>query len=661
MISRIFNSKMVRSFIFFMLFLMIIEVIFMALSDIDIFKISTIRVLISVISYSLFLSLIMSFVGKRMRFFLSCLILLAASFYAVFQLGFINYIGVYASFNNVSQLSAVESFTSDFVLSINEIYYTLFIPFIAGIVFYKLFLYRDELTIREIKINKYLKESIIKIVGTTVVLVIVNFCFYKTLVEDAFISKYEVSNLVDLYNYPDESNSAVNNFGILTYGVRDFRTKFFEVSKTVTVEVLDDSAFYDEEREEYWNELIALEEDETYSLIHNYLKNNSSNSNNDYTGIFEDKNVIFVFMESINEAILMDEYYPNFSTLMDNGIYFENNYAPRNNCSTGNNEFATLTSLYVMTNNCTVNEYVDNVYPYSLFNLFSNDGYTTTSMHNYNDTFYERHTSMPNLGADEYFGIEELEIPYENNYIDWVSDFEFGEKAMELTDFDSDEPFMLWLTTVTAHSPYDESSEYGDLYFDLFEDTDYSDDVKRYLSKVKVTDDMLGVLLETLEDEGILEDTVIVALADHYPYGLSDEDIKMLTNNEKTANEVDKVPFIIYNASISSEIVSDYTTYLNVLPTVANLFDLDYKSEYYFGTDALDDKYTSMSVFTDGSWKNEHAFYDAVTSKITYYGDFEYSVEEVKNINLNISNDKKISSLIIEYDYFNYLKGKEEE
>ena len=105
-----------------------------------------------------------------------------------------------------------------------------------------------------------------------------------------------------------------------------------------------------------------------------------------------------------------------------------------------------------------------------------------------------------------------------------ASDVDFIEQASEI--FTDEEPFMAWLTTVSAHQPYDSPSVLGEKYFSLFDDTDYPDTLKRYMSKLKVTDDALGRLLDILEEKGILEDTVIVMYGDHYPYGLVDSDVQ---------------------------------------------------------------------------------------------------------------------------------------
>ena len=101
---------------------------------------------------------------------------------------------------------------------------------------------------------------------------------------------------------------------------------------------------------------------------------------------------------------------------------------------------------------------------------------------------------------------------------------------------------------------------------------------------------------------------------------------------------------------------SEYTSYINIVPTLANLFDLDYDPRLYMGDDLLSPDYESRVVFADGSWKNERAYYNASSGRIKNYGDNPYSNEEIKAINEKVSYQMKMSSLAIKNNYFKYLK-----
>ncbi|MDE6141323.1 MAG: hypothetical protein K2G03_01840, partial [Bacilli bacterium] len=92
--------------------------------------------------------------------------------------------------------------------------------------------------------------------------------------------------------------------------------------------------------------------------------------------------------------------------------------------------------------------------------------------------------------------------------------------------------------------------------------------------------------------------------------------------------------------------------------TLANLFNLDYDPRLYLGTDLLSNDYESLVVFADGSWKNEKAFYNASKNKIKYYSSDEYTSDEIRNINADITTKINVSSAVIKNNYFEYLSKK---
>ena len=301
--------------------------------------------------------------------------------------------------------------------------------------------------------------------------------------------------------------------------------------------------------------------------------------------------------------------------------------------------------------------YKDNTYFTSIFNLFNRAGYKTSSMHDYTEQYYVRRIIHKNLGSDAYYNVNDLNIPYYNEYKNWASDEDFMKKAMDITLSDnSDEPFMLWLTTVSAHQPYGVSSVEGDKYLDLTENTDYPIDLRRYMSKLKTFDNSLGILLSRLEESGKLDDTVIALYGDHYPYGLKNDTISNVLTYDLEDYEVERTPMVIYNSKINHEVVEKYSSYINLTPTLANMFNLDYDARYYMGADVFSKNYLDLVVFADGSWKNKDAYYNASNATIKYTSDKTYNVDKVLEINNIVTGRMQVSASIIRNNYFNYLE-----
>ena len=535
-------------------------------------------------------------------------------------------------------------------MSFKLIYYIIFLPFIFSLIYY-LIINRK----REYQKHNFNKKYFI-LVPTLILSVLL---YFGTLKLSFMQNQLQIKSNLKLFKNPDVPTVAVNQFGTVVFGILDYKSFIFPVDEENHIYNADsenNNKIVNREISPALEEIANNEPNKKYVSLNNYFLSQKVTDYNQYTGMFEGKNVVVILMESVNEAIINEEYYPNFAKIYNGGWHWENNYSPRNSCATGNNEFSAMTGLYSIYNTCTSNVYKNNTYFQSIFGLFNNKGYTTTSMHNFVEWYYKRETIHPNMGSGKYYGAESLNIKTASYYGEWPSDVEFFEKAFDIVlNDESDQPWMTWLTTVTSHQPYTSSSTYGDLYKDEFKKLGYSTATSRYLSKLKVVDEALGVMLNKLTEAGELENTVIVLLADHYPYGLSKSYVSEMIDHELEDYEIEKTPFVIYNPSMTPKTYTEYNSYINLVPTIANLMNLDYDPRLYMGTDLLSSDYESMVVFADGSWKNEKAYYNASTSKIKYYGEDVYTAEEIQNINAKINLKISMSSLAIKNNYFNYL------
>lgn len=652
---------MLKNYVTYVCSLFCVELIFIILSGFTFISWSTLRIFVGVAIFSGFISFTEVYLNKKNKNIFKYIVLFIYTIYAFVQYAFMNYLGIYASVNASSQVGAVTSYLKEFVLSCDITYYSLFIPLLF-VVFLNIYKKNNVRVIHKktTEVSNYIFLK--RISSLSVLIILLGSMYVVTLKDDMFKTKNQTIGLLDLFNNASMPTLSVKNFGVLGFLASDVKYYVYGGEETINIyssdhlsDVVEVDRYFDDTN---WLELAGNESNNNYKIIHEYLLNRQSTSYNEYSSIFEDKNIIFVMMESVNDIITYSEYFPNFGTLMDNGLYYENNYSPRNSCPTGNNEFSGITSLYSIYNTCTANDYRNNEYPQSIFNLFADTNYNVISMHDYTEAYYYRKVIHPNLGAHTYYGVDALEMPYDGyNYKNWANDETFAQSAMNILEstVGYDDNFALWLTTVSAHQPYTLTSNESIIYEDYFKELGFTGVINNYLSKLKLTDDLFGVLLDTLEEQGILEDTVIVAYGDHYPYGLGDEIIEDFTGRELDDYEEDKVPFIIYNPSLEKEVIGDYTTFMNITPTIANMFGLDYDPRLYFGKDLFSDEFTSRAVFSDGSWKNEYAYYESSKGIIKYYTDFEYTQEQLEEINTIITNDMIVSSSIIKTNYYEYL------
>lgn len=684
---KLFCNKVFKNYFVFLVAMMASEIIFRLVVDIPLKDWAMVRIFLGINILALLFSALYSFASRLIGDILTGITIFLLQVYALGQAGFVNYLGVYISFGTSSQAGAVKDYIADYFASFSWQFWLILIPLIFVILFYILVekkvsvieanrtidfsdkfdsLERKESNMLDEKLKAKKKRRVSRIDAIVIALVLAGL-YYGTLSLKFMQNELQLKTTKALFINPDIPNIAVGQFGTSGFLVIDVKNVIIP-AKAEEEKSTYDEGFVKEEREvtDYsrniddtaWESVIESEKNSNYKKLNNYFISQEITDKNSYTGMFKDKNLLLIMMESTTNIVLDEEYFPNMYKLYTQGWAWKNSYSPRNSCSTGNNEMSGMVSLFTVNNTCTANIYKDNVYPEAIFNLFNNQGYTTTSYHNYTEHYYYRKVIHPNMGSGHYYGVQELGIPYSNVYHEWPSDVELIDKVLDITK--EQDKFMAWVTTVSAHQPYTQDSELSKKNYEYFADTDYNQSMKRYLSKLKEFDLAIGELIDGLEKQGKLDDTVIVLFADHYPYGLNNTTLNSYYDYDVGVNnEVDRTPFVIYNPQLTPNLFEEYTSYMNIVPTLANLFDLDYDPRLYVGKDILSDNYENRVIFADGSWQDNKAFYNAATGKISYVNNGDsYTPQEIKDINTQIKDRISMSNLAVKTNYFEDLFKK---
>ena len=660
-ITNLYDNTYALNFILLFCSLFSIEVIFRLIDGFSLFSFGVLRIALLLVIIVYILCYLLNFLNSRVRKVVSAICVFIASTYACLQLGFLKFLGVYGSLQSANQAGAVVDYIKDFLKSFSPLFLTTYIPFILIVLFYVF-----------VK-KRFYRQNKNRLLFSTVLIVALFGCiYYEFIIDEDYQNKLQTISNEELFLTASNPSLSVSEFGIFGFGITDLRNKLYPVKVKTEIQMVATKVYADTDKvingidDNVWEYLIANEQDENYKFLDNYYYTRNKAIENDYTGLFKDKNLIVIMMESANDIFLeYPEYFPNMAKIFNGGWSWENYYSPRNSCATLNNEFSGMTSLYSISNTCTAKTYIDNTYFESMFNIFNDSDYYTFSAHDYTEHYYPRNQIHTNLGSQKYYGVETLGIEYDDvNYKNWAYDDEFMKSVLNIlntVDY-TDGNFMSWLTTVSSHQPYSMDSKQGNAFYSMTDKTGFNPEIRRYMSKLKVLDNALGVLLKGLEEKGILEDTVLVMYGDHYPYGIDTNILNTVMSYDTNVDmNAEQVPFVIYNEGTTTEhpyVYTDYSTYINILPTVANLFDLKYESRLYMGEDLFSEDYKSIAIFPDGSWKDDFAFYNGATGKIHYYSSFEYTVEELQKINNDVALKIKASTLSVTTNYFANLKEK---
>ena len=182
-----------------------------------------------------------------------------------------------------------------------------------------------------------------------------------------------------------------------------------------------------------------------------------------------------------------------------------------------------------------------------------------------------------------------------------------------------------------------------------------SEVAKGYVATQIELDRALSRLLKELEKAGKLDNTVIVLLADHYPYALDLKDVNSLSTYKRDAVvEVNHNNLILWNSQMEETHITKPCMSSDVLPTVYNLFGVNYDSRLFTGRDILSTS-EGLVVFSNHSWITDKGTYYASTKKFVANPNYEVDDNYIKRTNNLVNNRLNISKLIIKNDYYRYL------
>lgn len=401
-------------------------------------------------------------------------------------------------------------------------------------------------------------------------------------------------------------------------------------------------------------EELANSTNKDIKTIANYLIQEPIVKKNEYTGLFKNKNLVYITAESFSEIAVDENLTPTLYKLVNTGFHFANYYSS-NNLSTIGGEFQSLTGLYADSSILPTWRIGKNTFPYGLSTIFKNAGYNTYAYHDHYATFQDRDKYLKAMGFNNYLacynGLEKRMdcSRWPNSDVDMIN--------ATYTDYiESDKPFLAYYMTVSGHFQYNfTGNKMSRKNKELVKGLPYSDTVKAYLATQIELDRALELLINKLEEANILDDTVIVLLCDHYPYGLTLNEINEISTYQRDAVvEINSNNLIIWNNKIKHKEITKTAMSIDVIPTVYNLFGLEYDSRLYMGKDIFSDT-NGLAFFKNRSWVTDKGTYLSTKNSMTKTSE-DVSKEYINEINNLVSNRRNISKLIIKTDFYKYLK-----
>lgn len=394
--------------------------------------------------------------------------------------------------------------------------------------------------------------------------------------------------------------------------------------------------------------LIAKETDPNVKALHEYFAAKAPTNQNPYTGMFEGYNVITITAEGFSSIAVDPEYTPTLYKLVHEGFYFENFYNPSWSVSTSDGEYVAMNGLIPKSGVWSFSKSSKNFLPFTMGMQFVKLGITPRAYHNHTYSYYDRNLSHPNMGYD-YKGLGNgLEVTKQ-----WPeSDIEMMELTVD--EYIGDERFHTYYMTVSGHMNYTfAGNKMAQKNRDLVTDFPMSDNCKAYMACQIELDRALEYLLKRLNEQGIAEKTLIVLTGDHYPYGLTPDEISEFLGHTVEQNfEMYKSNLIIYAQGMKPETVTKPCASMDIIPTISNLLGLEYDSRMLMGSDIFSDS-PGLVIMSNRSFISEIGSWNF--PKREFIANEGVEVPDKYRSSMSAAIDAKfdVSKKILELDYFN--------
>ncbi len=633
--------------VFWFIFLELIFRIFVVKSFLSL---SILTVLLFCIPWIAVISIVLNLFNEKVNKILNIFV---TSFLCVLTLAQFVYYKVYDSIFSFFSITAggagqIMQFWKQIVKVIIKNWYVfliVFVPYILFLIFNK-------------KIFSFKKVKKVNIIVQTIV-VLLSFVGIVLCIHFESKSLYSLKRLIFETHAP---MLTIEKTGLTTMEAMDLYRYIFGFEEQIYIDDTDDNnkdVVIDKEKEYHmlnidFDSLIAGTSDSKLLSMHKYFKSVDPIEKNMYTGLFKGKNVIFITAEAFDPIGVDPELTPTLYKMANNGFVFNNYYQPLFPVSTTDGEYMNLTSLIPKERVWSFYKSSKISMPFGFGTKFKAAGYTSYAFHDHTYSYYDRHLSHPNLGFD-YIGcgngLQKL-----MNCKHWPNS---DDEMIEVTTpyyLDRDQPFATYYMTVSGHLNYNfPGNNMASRNKAAVQNLKYSNAVKAYIATQIELDKAMNRLLQSLEKSGVLDDTLIVLACDHYPYGLTFKELNEVSKTDrKDKFENYHSTLIMYNNSIEKTVIDKVVSGIDLLPTIYNLFDIDYDSRLFMGKDIFSDT-EGLAIFSDRSWVSDKGTYNSINKVFTKKTDEEIPDNYVDQMNLIVNQKFTMSSLILDYDYYKKL------
>lgn len=639
------KNKQIVVHLWWLFYIIFLELVYRTFIIGNLFSVNTLMVILFSIPFIVIFSTIATLFSEKANKVLNIILTSALTLVTLAQIVYYNfYDSIFSFFSLTTGTGQVMQFWQmiiDVILRIWYIFVIILIPYVLFLVFNKKFNFkRPNKTI----VISEIVALILSIIGITILV--------------HFDNKgiYSLRRLLFKTHAP---MLTINKTGLLTMETIDIYRYLFGFKEEIYIEEKTEPVIK-EEKKEYnvynidFDKLISETTDNNLINMHKFFQSVEPTEKNKYTGMFKGKNLIFITAEAFDTIAIDKNITPTLYKMATNSFVFNNYYQPLYPVSTSDGEYMNLMSLIPKEGVWSFKATSKLSMPFGLGNVFKKEGYNAYAFHNHTYKYYSREKSHTNIGF-KYIGCGNG-LERKMNCKHWPnSDAEMMDATFDYYLKDN-KPFVTYYMTVSGHLNY---NFYGNNMASrnkkAVKNLKYSTAVKAYYATQIELDKAMSKLLNKLEEKNLLNDTLIVIAPDHYPYGLKTSEMNEVSKIDRSDKfENYHTSLIIYNPTIEKTEVNKVVSGIDILPTVLNLFGMDYDSRLLMGKDIFSET-EGLAILSDRSWVSDKGKYNSVSKEFISNTNEEVSKEYIEKINTEVYQKFSMSSLILDNDYYKKL------
>ena len=346
---------------------------------------------------------------------------------------------------------------------------------------------------------------------------------------------------------------------------------------------------------------------------------------------------------------VLRELYPNLYWFYDNSQVM-NNFHAREKTDISEN----LSILGSYPTKAYINyDYPKNTIPQTIPNTLKmlDDDILCNSYHNGTTTYYNRNVEHLALGFEKFTASETMEKEYGMpNYIS------SGERNMDskMIDackevmFPTNRRFYTYITTITMHGQFAYRNNLKE-YYDLLEEKGlkltngtsesekHHDQFVYYAAAAMDLDRSIGIMIDYLRENNLLDKTIITLFGDHNAYyqGLSNYVKNIYETEDDNYTNLYRVPLMIYCPDMEHQIIDKFMCTADIVPTLFDILGIKFNSNVYFGHSAYSDEVSILYSRAYNVFLDDQIYFTYINNPLYVKDEKHIVVAEERALELN--------------------------